>query len=204
MSMGARSCEGIVPCDLDQAGEERVARIARSAGKVGERVRAGWTRCELTATNNEAANQQQPFVVFREGTHQVRQELECVRMLFKALGRARRRVAATEHGGVNEEIGQEGCAGRVRHGLQVSAWPSNEGLGGDGSIRALGETGSLGVSGIAKAVDESSRGQTTEAPFGQLPTRSGSAAWSPGEHVAAAATAGLAAATGSPRTWAQR
>ena len=121
MAMSARSCEGIVTRDLDQAGEERVARFARSASKLGERMLAGWTRCELTATNNEAANQQQPLVVFRKGTHQVRQELECVRMRFQTLGHAGRCIAATEHGGVNEEIGQERFAGRVRHGLQVSA-----------------------------------------------------------------------------------
>jgi len=148
--MGARSCEGIVTRDLDQAGKERVARFARSAGKLGERMLAGWTRCELTAADNQAAKQQQPLVVFRQGTHQVRQEVECVRMRFQTLGRARRRVAATEHGGVNEKIGQERFAGRVRHGLQVSAWPHGEGLGGDGSIWARGVTGSLGVSGAAK------------------------------------------------------
>ena len=125
--MGARSCEGIVTRDLDQAGKERVARFARSAGKLGERMLAGWTRCELTAADDQAAKQQQPLVVFRKGTHQVRQELECVRKLLHTLGRAGRCIAATEHGGVNEEIGQEWCAGRVRHGLQ-SAWPKQWGV----------------------------------------------------------------------------
>jgi len=136
MAMGARSCEGIITRDLDQADEDRVGRFVRSASKLGERMLDGWTRCQLTATDNQAAKQQQPLVVFRKGTHQVRQELECVRMLFQTFGRARRCIAATKHGGVNEEIGQEGGAGRVRHSLQVSAWPSNGALGGDGSIRA--------------------------------------------------------------------
>ncbi len=70
-------------------------------------------------------------------------------MLFHTLGSAGRCIAATEHGGVNEEIGQEWCAGRVRHGLQ-SAWPKQWGLRGCGSIRAQGVTGSLGASGITK------------------------------------------------------
>jgi hypothetical protein len=126
MAMSARSCKSIITRNLDQAGEERVARFARSASKLGERMLAGWTRCELTATDSQAAKQQQPLVVFRKGTHQVRQELECVRMRFQTLGRARRCIAATKHGGVNEEIGQEWCAGRVRHGLQ-SAWPKQWG-----------------------------------------------------------------------------
>ena len=62
MAMSTRSCEGIITRDLDQAGEERVGRFARSASKLGERMLAGWTRCQLTATDNQAAKQQQPLV----------------------------------------------------------------------------------------------------------------------------------------------
>ena len=114
---------------------------------------AGWTRCELTATDNQAAKQQQPLVVFRKGTHQVRQELECVRMLFQTLGRARRCIAATKHGGVNEEIGQEWCAGRVRHGLQ-SAWPM--GVRWRRQYTCAGSTRLTWRERYHKAIDESS------------------------------------------------
>ena len=85
-------------------------------------------------------------------------------MLFQTLGRPRHRdAAATEHGGVNEEVGQERFAGRVRHGQQPSAWANNErGLGGRRQYMSR-ERSSPGVSGIASHSRVGAKsGQTAE------------------------------------------
>src|SRR5712692_8274823 len=67
--------EGIVPGDLNQAGEKPVARLARGAGELAQAV------------------------------YQISQELQGMRVLFQATGRDRRGGApSTEHCGTDEEI----------------------------------------------------------------------------------------------------
>jgi hypothetical protein len=65
MARGACTCEGIVAGNRHQAGKKRVTGVTRSAGKLRERMLAGWARRELTATHDQGAKYQQPLVVFR-------------------------------------------------------------------------------------------------------------------------------------------
>src|SRR5216683_270746 len=113
--------EGIVPGNLNQAGEKPVARLARGAGELAQAVRGARARHELVVADGKRAEHQQALVVVGQGAYQVGQELPGMRVLFQATDRDRRAgAAATEHGGADEEIRKEGFAGRDRHGQQAS------------------------------------------------------------------------------------
>src|SRR6266566_9443602 len=55
--------EGIVPGDLNQAGEKPVARLARGAGELAQAVHGARARHELAVADGKRAEHQQALVV---------------------------------------------------------------------------------------------------------------------------------------------
>jgi hypothetical protein len=135
--------EGIVPGDLNQAGEKPVARLARGAGELAQPVLGARARHELAVADGKCAEHQQALVVVGQDAYQVGQELQGMRVLFQATGRDRRGGApSAEHGGADEEIRTEGFAGGARHGQQSgNLFPT--GSGPSRRIPTFAATGSL-------------------------------------------------------------
>ena len=92
--------EGIVPGNLNHAGEKPVARLARGAGELAQAVHGARARHELAVADGERAEHQQALVVVGQGANQVGQELQgcaCSSRRLAAIGapaRRRRSMAA--------------------------------------------------------------------------------------------------------------
>jgi hypothetical protein len=121
MSVSARTRKGVVSRDAHQRGQERVALVARGLIKAVESVFGAGAGCELAVANGDRAQRQQSLVVIWEFAHEVRQNLEGVGVHLQMFGRGcRSPAAATEHRGMDEQVGKEGFAGLDWHGQQAS------------------------------------------------------------------------------------
>jgi len=91
---------GIVPGDLNQAGEKPVARLARGACEPAQAVHGARARHELAVADGKRAEHQQALVVVGQGAYQVGEELQvcaCSSRRLAAIGapsRRRRSMAA--------------------------------------------------------------------------------------------------------------
>ena len=54
----------VVPCDADQPRQERLARLARAANELVQRVVGARAGCKLATAHDKCAEHQQALVVF--------------------------------------------------------------------------------------------------------------------------------------------
>jgi hypothetical protein len=113
------SPEGIVTRSADQAGKKRVAHLTRGAGEPGDGMIGDRPQDALAMADGESHEHQEPLVVLGQVAHQAGQKLEGVGVLSQGHGCGGCLLVAAEHGGVNEEVGNERGVRGNRHGQRA-------------------------------------------------------------------------------------
>jgi hypothetical protein len=110
----SRSGERIVASDVAEPAEERRAFVDGGTRELAECVLGSWARQELSAADRQGPELQQPLVVFGQSAYVVGQELDRASVLIQTFSSSG--AWSAEHGGVEEEVTNDGVAGWDRHG----------------------------------------------------------------------------------------
>jgi hypothetical protein len=112
----ARSRQSIIAGDVAELCEESVALFGGCTREPAECVLGGWTRRQFAAADRKRPNQQKSLVIVCQLAHIISQQLERARVLVQTFSGGLRAAGQAVQGRMCQEVTNEGCAGRYRHG----------------------------------------------------------------------------------------